>query len=49
MCLAVYADGLCGVYPCSREGETWSVSNYLDAFEATDGLPDEFPPQTASS
>lgn len=33
MCLAVYDDGLSGVYPCSGEERTWSVADYLDAYE----------------
>lgn len=41
MCLAVYDDGLCGVYPCTSEGETWSVPDYLDAYETTEGRPAE--------
>jgi hypothetical protein len=33
MCLAVYDDGLSGVYPCTGEERTWSVSDYLNAYE----------------
>ena len=33
MCLAVYDDGLSGVYPCSSAERTWSVADYLDAYE----------------
>ncbi len=36
MCLAVYDDELCGVYPCDVGEETWTVTNYVDAFEAAD-------------
>lgn len=39
MCLAVYDDGLCGVYPCTHDGRTYSVADYLDALEAVDGRP----------
>jgi hypothetical protein len=39
MCLAVYQDGLRGVYPCTRDGHTYSVADYLDAYEAVDGRP----------
>lgn len=35
MCLAVYDDGLSGVYPCTDGDQTWSVADYLDAFEGT--------------
>jgi len=39
LCLAVYDDGLCGVYPCSDGDRTYSVADYLDAYEAADGRP----------
>jgi hypothetical protein len=39
MCLAVYDDGLSGVYPCSDEERTWSVADYLDAYEAAGERP----------
>ena len=39
MCLAVYDDGLSGVYPCTSEHRTWSVSDYLDAYETVGGRP----------
>jgi hypothetical protein len=41
MCLAVYDDGLRGVYPCNDGGETWTVTDYLDAYEAAGGRPAE--------
>ena len=40
MCLAVYDDGLSGVYPCTGEKRTWSVADYLDAYEAAGERPD---------
>jgi hypothetical protein len=39
MCLAVYEEELCGVYPCNDGDETWTVTDYLDAFEAAGGRP----------
>ncbi len=39
LCLAVYDDGLCGVYPCSVGTETWTVTDYLDAYESAGGRP----------
>ena len=39
LCLAVYDDGLCGVYPCSDGDRTWTVPDYLDAYEAAGGRP----------
>jgi hypothetical protein len=40
ICLAVYDDdGLCGVYPCDDDEETWTVTDYLDAYEAAEGRP----------
>ncbi len=39
MCLAVYEDGLRGVYPCTRDGRTWNVADYLDMYESVDGRP----------
>jgi hypothetical protein len=39
MCLAVYDDGLSGVYPCTGEERTYSVADYLDAFEAAGQRP----------
>lgn len=39
MCLAIYDDGLCGVYPCTGDERTWSVSDYLDAYEAAGERP----------
>ncbi|MEF8783406.1 MAG: HTH domain-containing protein [Haloarculaceae archaeon] len=39
MCLAVYDDGLRGVYPCTDGDETWTVTDYLDAYEAAGGPP----------
>jgi|AntRauTorcE11898_2_1112593.scaffolds.fasta_scaffold59424_1 hypothetical protein len=40
MCLAVYDDGLCGVYPCSGENRTWNVADYLDAYERAGQRPE---------
>lgn len=37
LCLAVYRDDLCGVYPCNDGERTWRVTDYLDAFESTSG------------
>lgn len=34
MCLAVYDDDLCGVYPCNSGDRTWTVTDYVDAYEA---------------
>lgn len=40
MCLAVYEDDdLSGVYPCSNDDRTWSVTDYLDAYAAAEGPP----------
>lgn len=39
MCLAVYDDCLRGVYPCSDKNRTWSVTDYLDAFETLEERP----------
>ncbi|WP_302082488.1 HTH domain-containing protein [Salinibaculum rarum] len=39
MCLAVYDNGLSGVYPCTSEHRTWSVTDYLDAYERAGGRP----------
>jgi hypothetical protein len=39
MCLAVYDDDLCGVYPCSDGDRTWTVTDYLDAYEAAESPP----------
>jgi hypothetical protein len=39
LCLAVYDSELRGVYPCSADGRTCSVSDYLDAYEALGGPP----------
>lgn len=39
MCLAVYDDDLRGVYPCTDSDETWTVTDYLDAYEAAGGPP----------
>lgn len=40
LCLAVSEDGtLTGVYPCSDGERTWSVSDYLTAFERAGGPP----------
>lgn len=41
MCLAVYDDDLCGVYPCSDENHTWTVSEYLDAYERAGERPEK--------
>lgn len=43
LCLAVYDDGLRGVYPCTRDGDRWSVTEYLDAFESGNNPPDPLP------
>jgi len=39
MCLAVYEEGLRGVYPCTRDGHTWNVADYLDAYEEAEKRP----------
>jgi hypothetical protein len=40
MCLAVYdADDLRGVYPCDDGERTWTVTDYLDAYETAGGPP----------
>jgi len=39
LCLAVYDDDLCGVYPCSDGDRTWTVTDYLDACERSGGRP----------
>lgn len=40
LCLAVYeGDDLCGVYPCTDGARTYTVTEYLDAYEAAGGRP----------
>lgn len=39
LCLAVYDDDLCGVYPCTDGARTYTVTDYLDAYEGAGGRP----------
>jgi len=39
LCLAVYDDGLCGVYPCTDGDETLTVTDYVDACANGDATP----------
>ncbi len=39
LCLAVYDDGLCGVYPCTDGDETLTVTDYVDACADGDATP----------
>lgn len=41
LCLAVYADGLSGVFPCQDGDRTLTVTEFLDAFERADGATDD--------
>lgn len=38
-CLAVYGEDLCGVYPCDVGEETWTITDYVDAYEAASEPP----------
>jgi hypothetical protein len=39
LCLAIYEDGLCGVYPCTDGDETLTVTDYVDACAGGDTTP----------
>lgn len=39
LCLAVYDEGLCGVYPCTDGNETLTVTDYVDACAGGDATP----------
>jgi len=39
LCLAVYDESLAGVFPCTDGTTTWTVPEYLDAYEAAEDRP----------